>query len=128
MTDYSLSLILKTSVDYLMTKIRFPKARLVRRPIYIRGKKGICYQEGLTTGNGCRLDASNDKTTLRIGKDARIGDYVHINAMESVTIGNNVLIASKVFISDTSHGKYSGENQTAPDTIPAERELFYRPV
>ena len=128
MTDYSLTDLLKTAYYLLITKLCFPKARLVRRPIYIRGKKGISYGEGFTTGHGCRLDAVMDKVTMHIGKNARIGDHVHINAMENVTIGDNVLIASKVFISDTSHGSYGGAVHTPPDTNPSERELACNPV
>lgn len=128
MTDYSFADIIKTAYDLLVTKLFFPKARLVRRPVYIRGRKGIAYGEGFTTGHGCRLDAENGKITMRIGKNARIGDYVHINACQEVVIGDNVLIASKVFISDTSHGVYKGEHPTSPYTNPSERELVCAPV
>jgi lipopolysaccharide O-acetyltransferase len=49
--------------------------------------------------------------------------------MESVTIGNNVLLASKIYISDCSHGSYCGdENDTHPNTIPKDRSLFAKPV
>jgi lipopolysaccharide O-acetyltransferase len=48
--------------------------------------------------------------------------------MEKVKIGNNVLIASKVFISDHSHGRYDGIDQDSPDTIPKDRKLFCKPV
>lgn len=48
----------------------------------------------------------------------------HIVAHEKVEIGNDVLIASKVFISDTNHGNYSGEIQDSPITKPSERHLF----
>lgn len=126
--DYTLSGMVGNAFSLLLTKVLYPKARLVRRPFYLRGKSGFVYGEGLTTGHACRFGASNIKQTLFIGKQARIGDYVHINAEESVTIGDNVLIASKVFISDTSHGKYSGELQSSPDTNPSERELQSSPV
>jgi lipopolysaccharide O-acetyltransferase len=49
--------------------------------------------------------------------------------MESVTIGNNVLLASKIFISDCSHGSYIGnEMDCHPGTIPVDRPLFAKPV
>lgn len=128
MADYSFGLFVRTGFELLLTKLFFRKARLVRRPIYIRGKKGFVYGRGLTTGHGCRIEASSKKKTLFIGENARIGDYVHICAEESVVIGDNVLIASKVFISDTNHGDYSGDNQSSPNINPAERELFHNPV
>ena len=37
-------------------------------------------------------------------------------------------MASKIFISDTNHGVYTGENQTVPDTNPTLREHTYKPV
>lgn len=128
MSDYFIINKFEMAISYIFTKIFFPKARLVRRPVYIRGKKGIVYQKGLTTGHGCRFDASNTKETLFIGKDARFGDYVHINADYHISIGNNVLMASKIFISDTNHGDYSGINQSDPNTNPSEREVSHKEV
>lgn len=128
MSDYFIFNLIETGFSYIFTKIFFPRARLVRRPVYVRGKKGIVYQDGLTTGHGCRIDASNKEKTLFIGKDARFGDYVHINAEEKVVIGNNVLTASKVFISDTNHGCYRGDCQSSPVTNPSLREDYTVPV
>lgn len=42
-------------------------------------------------------------TPLSIGDGAYIGRFVQINAWRSVTIGSNVLIADRVFISDADH-------------------------
>lgn len=128
MSDYSLFNLIETCLSYIFTKLFFPGARLVRRPIYIRGKNGIVYQKGLTTGHGCRIDASNKEKTLYIGKDARFGDYVHINAEEKIVIGDNILIASKVFISDTNHGCYNGDCQSSPETNPSLREDHTTPI
>lgn len=128
MMDYSFSNFISTVYSFFITKIAYRKARLVRRPVYIRGKKGFLYGEGLTTGHSCRIDASSKKITLRIGKNARLGDFVHINADESVTIGDNFLTASKVFISDTSHGCYKGDEQSSPYSNPSDRPLSTCPV
>lgn len=89
--------------------------------------------DGFTTGFGCRLEAfgtgKNDKRVrLIIGKDCRMGDRVHIAALDKVVIGNNCLIASNVFISDLSHGGYHGVNQVSPDIPPEDRELVSAPV
>lgn len=40
-----------------------------------------------------------------IGNNCSIGEYVHITATNSITIGNNVLLGRRVTISDNSHGK-----------------------
>ena len=41
----------------LRTKLIIPKARLIRFPIDLRGKKYIDFGQRLTTGVGCRLEA-----------------------------------------------------------------------
>jgi len=118
----------KNAVSYIYTFLFFKKARLIRLPVFLYGKRGIKYGEGLTMGRSCRISASQTKKTLFIGKNARIGDYVHIHADENVTIGDNVLIASKVFISDTSHGSYSGDAQSPAFSNPNERPLIHNGV
>lgn len=115
----------------LYTKCTIPSARLLRLPIDIRGKSGIDFGQRLTTGYGCRLESfsENGDKSLLFGDDVQINDYVHINAVKSVRIGNNVLIASKVFITDLLHGSYKGdENDSDPDTIAKERLLSSNPV
>jgi acetyltransferase-like isoleucine patch superfamily enzyme len=53
------------------------------------------------------LNAKDDRCdrlpTLRIGDGTSIGRFAQINAWRSVTIGRNVLIADRVFISDADH-------------------------
>ena len=57
-----------------------------------------------------------------------MGDMTHIVAYERVSIGDDVLIASKCFISDTNHGSYSSDKQSSPDTKPNDRALYTKPV
>lgn len=127
MVHYSITDIIRNAFSLLYTKIRFPHARLVRWPLYHSGA-GFNYGKGLTMGRGCRIDTNESKKTLTIGANARIGDYVHINADFGVEIGDNVLMASKIFISDTNHGNYSGDNQSSPDENPSIRDYFFKPI
>ena len=50
--------------------------------------------------------------------------------MQSVDIGDNVLMASNIYISDNSHGSYKGEasEQTSPDIAPINRIYNIKPV
>lgn len=121
--SYSFSEYLKNVYSYLMTKLTMKNARFIRRPIYIRGKKSISGCEFMTTGRFCRFDLEGKKTTLIIGKNCEMGDMTHIVAHNHVQIGDDVLIASKCFISDTNHGSYAGENQDSPYMKPRLREL-----
>lgn len=109
----------------------FINARLIRFPIDIRGKKNIKVSKGFTTGVGCRLEAypTKEETTLFFGENFQMNDYVHITAMKSVIIGNNVLFASKIYVSDCSHGSYTGDEfDSNPNTIPHDRPLYAKPV
>lgn len=121
---YSVSEFLKNLYSLAMTKVCIPQARLIRRPIYIRGAKSLIGCKNLTTGRFCRFDLGGGRKTLYIGDNCEIGDATHIVAHNSVEIGDNVLIASKCFISDTNHGNYSGDKQDSPETAPNKRNLI----
>ena len=117
--------------DKIFTIIFFPNARIVRLPIYIRGRKGIRGAENLTTGVNLRIDIINSDISnpiLDIGKNVEINDYVHIGVADSVSIGDNTLIASKVFISDHNHGAYSGDIHSSPNATPISRALESKKV
>lgn len=51
-----------------------------------------------------------------------------IAACESITIGDNVLIASRVFISDHKHGSYNGQSPSVPSDPPEKRQLCSSPI
>lgn len=127
MVKYSFIDIIRNAFSLVYTKCFFPKARLIRWPLYRSGAM-FRYGRGLTLGRGCRIDVGDDGEALVIGDNARIGDYVHINADYSVKIGDNVLMASKIFISDANHGSYSGDIQSVPNTNPNLREITHKPV
>ena len=117
----------------LRTKLINKNVRLFRFPIVIRGRKYIDFGMSLTTGVGCRFDCfsskQTDEKTLVFGNNIQLNDYVHIVAMNKVKIGDNVLMASHVFISDNSHGSYKGDEQDSDPRIPpVEREYKSSPV
>ena len=129
----------KLGINLIKTKIFFPKARLIRFPFDIRGKKYIKYGKNFTTGVGCRIEAYNfnnrisdrKNPQLIIGNNVQINDYVHLSCAESVIIEDNVLIASKVYVSDLNHGNYSSLKNlehSCPDEIVKERKIFTKPV
>jgi len=131
--NYGFTEILKNIVSLIYTKLFFPKARLLRRPIYIRGKRYLKYGMGLTTGYNCRIEmfdtGRGDNNKIEIGENCKIGDYVHIAAGEKVYIGDNCLMASKKYISDITHGNYSGEDEhSTPNQAPDRRVLFTKKV
>jgi acetyltransferase-like isoleucine patch superfamily enzyme len=119
-------------ISYLYTKIFYPGKRLIRLPFDIRNKKYIKIGKNFTSGFACRLEAYpinfNKIPVLIIGNDVQMNDYVHISASKKVEIGNNVLLASKIFISDINHGSYDEVDSSDPNIIPSERNLSSKPV
>lgn len=111
----------------------FKNARLIRFPFRVRGKQYIKIGKGFTTGFNCRIDALNinnlgEKYLIEIGENVEINDEVHIGATEKIIIEDNVLIASKVYISDHNHGSYKGDEQDSPMSIPKERKIHSSPI
>ena len=111
----------------------FKNVRLIRFPFRVRGKQYIKIGKGFTTGFNCRIDALNinnlkEKYLIEIGENVEINDDVHIGATEKIIIGDNVLIASKVYISDHNHGSYKGEEQDSPMSMPKKRKIYSSPI
>lgn len=116
----------------LITRMFYPKARLLRFPLYMRNRKNISWEEGLSCGYNCRMECvstSPDKCgEIVLGRNVKIGDNVHIAAASKVEVGDNVLMASHIFISDLDHGVYTGDNQTSPEIAPDIREIHAEPI
>lgn len=123
---------LRLLVSLLYTKLFYPQAKIIRLPFDIRNSHKIKIGNNFVCGFGCRLEVhpKNEKINkcLILEDNVEINDYVHIAAGEKVVIGKNVLIASKVFISDINHGSYSKENQDSPHIPPATRKLSTDPI
>lgn len=130
--NYGIIGIISLLINYIRTKIFYNNCRLIRFPIDIRGKRFISFGKKLTTGINCRIEAYpvDSKTiSLIFGVNVQLNDYVHITAMKSVQIGNNVLMASKIYISDCAHGFYSdSDSQSHPDVPPMKRDYYISPV
>jgi acetyltransferase-like isoleucine patch superfamily enzyme len=76
---------------------------------------------------GLRLEVFDEYLSQRFNPILTIGDNVimntdcHIGCINRIRIGNNVLIASRVFIADHSHGEIDSKDLIK---VPAERKLF----
>lgn len=121
---------------WLMTRLLYRKSRIIRFPFDIRGKRYIDLGEQLTLGKYCRFEVfphlmvGGEGYKIVIGKNVQINDNVHICAMQSVKIGDDVLMASNIYIADNSHGTYNGdtESQSSPDIPPIKRSYYIAPV
>lgn len=123
---HSFSDIFSMGYSFVFTKLFYPKASLIRRPFHIRQKTHFQIGKGFTTGRNCRFEMYEGGKII-FGQDCHIGDNVHIAALKSVSIGDQCLFASRIFISDLSHGSY-GQNGDNPNIPPNERLLSAKPV
>ncbi|WP_139685736.1 DapH/DapD/GlmU-related protein [Vibrio tasmaniensis] len=127
-SSYSFSSIIRLAFNFIRTKIFYPNFRLLRSPYYFRGKKYMSIGKGFTSGVGLRIDClslTGKSPNLIIGSNCQVNDYVHIGCVNSVIIGDNVLIASKVFITDHNHGVSDFSDIESP---PIQRSLSFGEV
>lgn len=132
--DFGLTRLVTMGVDFARTRAFYRPATFIFFPIDLRGRKHIRLGRRMTCGRGCRFEAyppSGTGVVLSIGDDVQINDYCHLTASESVVLEDRVLLASRVYISDTSHGSYSDREpgeQSHPDTTAKDRPLATAPV
>lgn len=97
------------------------------RPRAIIGGRYISVGQDFQAFPGLRIEAFDRHLDKRFTPRIIIGDRVsinydcHIGCVNEVKIGDNVLLASRVYISDHSHG--SPDYQDI-DTPPSERNVF----
>lgn len=117
-------------ISLLWTKLFFRNAKLVRFPSVFRGKKYFYYGFGLVTGYNCRFDVfshhSDGGYVLKVGNNVQFNDNVHIAACKEIVIGDNVLVASRVFITDHNHGSFPFEDEFELNV--SKRKLSFSPV
>lgn len=114
--------------NYFLTKKLSVKHRLYIHPsACIRGLKHMDLGINFHSGKHLWLEAvPNPEETegtpkIQIGHHVSVNENVHIASISLVKIGDNVLMASRIFISDHNHGIYSGEHGSSPDTPPNDR-------
>lgn len=100
---------------------------LVSYPLYLHGGKHISIGAGFSCQKRLHLHAFEEVLGDTFTPEIKIGNHVsiqhdcHIGAINKITIGNNVLMASKVYISDHFHGEITKEALLLP---PSLRKLY----
>lgn len=97
----------------------------------ITGAKYITIGKQFGAGSNFWIDAidwySGEKYSpqIIIGRNVSLSSFCHIAAINKIEIGSDVLIGSRVLITDHSHGNYTGNNfSDSPDSIPLFRKLY----
>ncbi len=102
------------------------KGFLVERPIYVYGEKYISIGKDFRSGPGFRIEALDEYRGQKFSPSIEIGDNVvfhdncHVGCINKISIGNEVLFASRVFITDHFHGDITANDKT---NAPADRPL-----
>ena len=100
---------------------------IVRKRVNIMNGKYISIGDNFLAMNGCRIEAWDQYCNNSFSPEITIGNNVsmnfdcHIGAINHISIGDNVLLGSRVFITDHSHGNGSMKEVDIP---PNKRELY----
>lgn len=106
----SLFLVIPFRAAILHLKIRSlgENTLLKHTGIDLIGGANVVIGNNFVSGMFLRLESINlqndDRIKIQIGNNVQINDYCHIGSLNLVKIGDGCLIASKVFITDHSHG------------------------
>ncbi len=95
--------------------------RVISKGKYFFGKE-------FTAGKDLRLEVVEAAAVIRFGDRVKINDYFHIGCASYISIGDDVLIGSRVTIVDHGHGQYSGEDCSVPSMPPDIRALHSAPI
>ena len=120
-----------------ISRALFPLVFFRRRDLQIPtdarlgGLKHMQIGIGFMAGKGLWLEAIESFSLtgqqfhpeLIIGDRVNIGEYVHIGCNHHIKIGDDVLMGSKIYITDHNHGVYRGDTQDSPDVPPVNRRL-----
>lgn len=109
---------------------------LGKRP-YIDVSSSVMGAQYMTIGDGCYFGKNSwlecvsewrgfdYSPMLCIGKRFSMQQSCHIGCLEKIEIGDNVLLGSKVYITDHYHGKITKDALVLP---PVDRPLWSNPV
>lgn len=120
--------LISTTIYSIVYSPRFKDAREVvfRKGLYLEGGEFVCIGANSKIGRNAvitawrRFGESKFTPIISIGKNANIGDYVHITCANKVIIGDNFLTGRYVTISDNGHGNATLEDMSIP---PLKRKL-----
>ena len=121
---------IKNRIVFLPKKAQFStcgSSVLFESPFVIAGEKYISLGKNIRSKPRFQIEAFDEIGDMKfspeiiIGNNVSINYDVHIGCVNKVVIGNGVLIASKVFITDHSHGGTDLCSLTVP---PSNRPII----
>ncbi|MFN1219601.1 DapH/DapD/GlmU-related protein [Chryseobacterium kwangjuense] len=104
----------------------FGKHSSLPETFWIKNPQYMTIGENFSSLFNLRLEAwdqfqgTSFQPEIHIGNNVSFNSDVHIGAIDKIIIGNNVLMASRIYISDHYHGNISAEDL---EMVPAKRPL-----
>ena len=108
---------------YRLKFFRIGRRAVIRKPLSIIGGRFMTVGMDFDVFPGLRIEAFDRHLDQRYLPKITIGDRVginyncHIGCVNEITIGNDVLLASRVYISDHSHGSPDYHDIEVPPTV-----------
>lgn len=132
---YLIDLLLnKIFSQFIRRRFSFGAGLLFHRDADLKGLQCAKIGSHFNVGKRARIEIIRLHNGVRyapklvIGSRVSMQDDVHIGCVENINIGDDVLIASKVYISDHNHGSYSGLFQEDAHIPPRLRRISTNPV
>lgn len=117
----------RLKMEHIRRKLKIKGNARIVSPCWIHGREyivigdGFRAEAGLVLGAYDNLNGKKYSPQLVIGENVNLGFWNRITCCNEITIGNNVLCAGKVFITDHFHGDTQKVDFSIP---PIERELY----
>ncbi len=105
------------NLKHLGENSKFPKSPIIKNPQYISIGNNFSSLQNLRIEAWDNYEGELFKPEIIIGDNVCMNTDVHIGAINKVVIGNNVLFASRIYISDHSHGEITKEALTLPPSV-----------
>lgn len=106
---------------YLGKLSTIPNDAIILNAKYISIGKNFGAMRNLRIEAWDYYEGVNYEPKIYIGDNVCMNTDIHIGAINNISIGNNVLFASRIFITDHFHGKILAEELSS---APQKRKLF----
>jgi acetyltransferase-like isoleucine patch superfamily enzyme len=122
------AIVRRTRDTLLARRLRATGLRIGKDP-RLGGLAHLRIGKNFSAGHGLWLEAvtffagTQYHPLVTIGDNVNFSDHVHIACTNRVTIGDGVLVGSRVIVTDHDHGVYAGADQSSPHEPPNERRL-----
>ena len=128
LTRYFLAIVEAEDIDLLKNSFnKLDCGAYFQQPFTIKNPQYISIGKNFFSLFNLRIEAWDEYEGIKYSPQIIIGDNVvfnsdcHIGCINRVIIGNNVMMASRIYISDHFHGNISNEDTNYP---PAKRKLY----